>query len=242
MTDSPLLTGAAADNAALPPLRIHDSVGVCGVRNDTRALAEAAAANPTPGRALDLGAGTGYVGLYLAQRGWQVDVVDISPRAVELAQANAERNGLAARSSPGGVRVYRSNLFDQVEGQFDVIAFNPPMRPDETELSRIVTSLLRRSKRVSAALMRLAGARFEGSRSPFLAAAVASARRHLRPHGRLVLAISADEASELARLPGVQRGRTWPIPDMPRQEIVEFSFVAESDGAARSVPIHSTDR
>jgi methylase of polypeptide subunit release factors len=225
----------------LPPLRIHDSVGVCGVRNDTRMLAEAAAASSSPGRALDLGAGTGYVGLYLAQRGWQVDAVDVSPRAVELAQANAERNGLAG-DDPGGMRVYLSNLFDQVAGQFDVIAFNPPMRPDETELSRIVTSLLRRNPRVSAALMQLAGARFEGSRADFLAAAVARARQHLRPQGRLVLAISADEASELARLPGVQRGRTWPIPDMPRQEIVEFSFVAESDGAARSVPIHSTDR
>jgi methylase of polypeptide subunit release factors len=215
-------------------------VGVCGVRNDTRALAEAAA-SATPGRALDLGAGTGYVGLYLAQRGWQVDAVDVSPRSVELAQANAERNGLAG-AGPGRMRVYHSNLFDQVDGQFDVIAFNPPMRPDETELSRIVTSLLRRSPRVSAALMRLAGARFEGSRSPFLAAVVASARGHLRPEGRLVLAISADEAGELARLPGVQRGHTWPIPDMPRQEIVEFSFSAESDGAVQSVPIQSTDR
>jgi methylase of polypeptide subunit release factors len=239
MTDTPQPSHGAG--AALPPLYIHDSVGVCGVRNDTRTLAEAAAASAAPGRGLDLGAGTGYVGLYLAQRGWQVDAVDVSPRAVELAQANAERNGLAG-DGPGRMRVYHSNLFDQVDGQFDVIAFNPPMRPDETELSRIVTSLLRRSPRVSAALMRLAGARFEGSRSSFLAAAVANARRHLCPHGRLVLAISADEASELARLPGVQRGRTWPIPDMPRQEIVEFSFVAESDGAARSVPIHSTDR
>jgi methylase of polypeptide subunit release factors len=236
MTDSALLSGVTADQTALPPLRVHDSLGVCGVRSDTRALAEAAAASATPGRALDLGAGTGYVGLYLAQRGWHVDAVDVSPRAVELAQANAERNGLAG-DGPGRKRVYHSHLFDQVDGQFDVIAFNPPMRPDETELSRVVTSLLRRSPRVSAALMRLAGARFEGSRSSFLAAVVASARQYLRPQGRLVLAISADEAGELARLPGVQRGRTWPIPDMPRQEIVEFSFSAGSDGAVQSVPI-----
>ncbi|HSN78591.1 MAG TPA: methyltransferase [Anaerolineae bacterium] len=240
MTDSPVPSAAA--NAALPPLRIHDSVGVCGVRNDTRLLAEIAAGDGAPGRALDLGAGTGYVGLYLAQRGWQVDAVDISPRAVELAQANAERNGLAARSGPGGVRVYRSNLFDQVDGPFDVIAFNPPMRPDETELSRIVTSLLRRSPRVSAALMRLAGARLEGSRSPFLAAAVARARGHLRLGGRLVLAISDNEASELARLPGAQRGRSWPIPDMPRHEIVEFSFSAGSDAAAPFPLTASADR
>jgi hypothetical protein len=129
-----------------------------------------------------------------------------------------------------------------MDGQFDVIAFNPPMRPDETELSRVVTSLLRRSPRVSAALMRLAGARFEGSRSPFLAAAVASARQHLRPDGRLVMAISDDEASELARLPGALRGRTWPIPDMPRQEIVEFSFAADSSAPALLSLTGSADR
>ena len=229
------------DGATLPLLRIHDSVGVCGVRNDTRTLAAAASASPTPGRGLDLGAGTGYVGLYLAQRGWQVDAVDVSPRAVELAQANAVRNGLAG-DGPGRMRVYLSNLFDQVDGQFDVIAFNPPMRPDETELSRIVTSLLRRSPRVSAALMRLAGERFEGNRSPFLATAVASARRHLRPDGRLVLAISADEARDLAHMPGVQRGRTWPIPDMPRQEIVEFSFSPATDASTPLPPTGSAGR
>ena len=80
---------ATVDRDALPPLRIHDSVGVCGVRNDTRLLAEIAAGHVAPGRALDMGTGTGYIGLYLAQRGWQVDAVDVSPRAVELAQANA---------------------------------------------------------------------------------------------------------------------------------------------------------
>ena len=52
----------------LPELVVRDQVGVCGVRDDTRVLAEVAAAAAPPGRALDLGTGTGYVGLYLAQR------------------------------------------------------------------------------------------------------------------------------------------------------------------------------
>lgn len=212
------------ERLALPPLLIHDSVGVCGVRNDTRLLAEIAAGDGTPGRGLDLGAGTGYVGLYLAQRGWQVDAVDISPRAVELAQANAERNGLAADQRPGGMRVYLSNLFEQVEGPFDVIAFNPPMRPDETEFSRIVTSLLRRSPTVSRLLMKLVGERFESNRSAFLAQVVADARALLRPGGRLVLGISYDEAQEIAALPGVRLLDTRPIPGMVRQEIAAFSF------------------
>lgn len=221
MTDFPQSCQRA--NTILPALRIHDSVGVCGVHNDTRTLAEAAAASATPGRALDLGAGTGYVGLYLAQRGWQVDAVDVSPRAVELAQANAERNGLAGHG-PGSMRVYLSNLFDQVAGQFDVIAFNPPMRPDETELSRIVTSLLRRSPAISRLLMSLVGERFESGRSDFLAQVVQDARRHLRPGGRLILSISHDEAHEIAALPGVGILGTWSIPGMARQDIAAYTF------------------
>lgn len=232
MTDSaPLSTKTASsharsgpgvvDHTTLPPLRIHDSVGVCGVRQDTRLLAEIAAAGAAPGRALDLGAGTGYIGLYLAQRGWQVDLVDISPRAVELAQANAERNGLAA---PGRARVFLSNLFEQTDGLYDLIAFNPPMRPDETEWSRIITSLLRRSPAISRLLMSLVGERFESGRSAFLAQVVQDAGRCLRPGGRLILGISDDEAQELAALAGVRLLGTWPIPGMARQEIAAYTF------------------
>ncbi len=194
-----------------------DSVGVCNVRSDTRLLAEAAAGDAAPGRALDLGTGTGYVGLYLAQRGWQVDAVDISTRAVHLAQQNAARNGL-------DLRIYASNLFDQVQGAFDVIACNPPMRPSETEFSRLVTSTLRRSPRLSQLLMNLVGSRLENNRSEFLAHIVAEARRHLKPNGRLLLGINAGETANLATLPGVHLLRSLPIPDMGAQRVAEFRF------------------
>ncbi len=213
-----------AGSPPLPPLLIHDSIGVCGVRSDTRLLAEIAALSAPAGRALDLGTGTGYIGLYLAQRGWQVDAVDVSPRAVELAQANAERNGLAGGGESGALRVFHSDLFEQVEGPYDLIAFNPPMRPDETELSRIATSLLRRSPTISRLLMNLVGERFEQNRSRFLADVVTGARRLLRPQGRLVLGISDDEARELAALPGVHLLGAYPIPEMARQEIAVFGF------------------
>jgi len=182
-----------------------------------RLLAEAAAGGAAPGRALDLGTGTGYVGLYLAQRGWQVDAVDISTRAVHLAQQNAARNGL-------DLRIYASNLFDQVQGAFDVIACNPPMRPSETEFSRLVTSTLRRSPRLSQLLMNLVGSRLENNRSEFLAHIVAEARRHLKPNGRLLLGINAGETANLATLPGVHLLRSLPIPDMGAQRVAEFRF------------------
>ena len=52
------------------------------------------------GRIVDVGAGVGAVGLALAQRDplASVDLVEIDPEAATLAERNAERNGLQART------------------------------------------------------------------------------------------------------------------------------------------------
>ena len=48
----------------------------------------------TPGRALDVGAGEGGDALWLAERGWSVTASDISQRALDRVEAEAERRGL----------------------------------------------------------------------------------------------------------------------------------------------------
>lgn len=48
----------------------------------------------TPGRAVDLGCGTGNYSLYLASRGFRVTGVDIAPSAISLARENAAKTGL----------------------------------------------------------------------------------------------------------------------------------------------------
>jgi SAM-dependent methyltransferase len=40
-----------------------------------------------PGRALDLGCGTGTNAIYMAQHGWDVTGIDFTPRAIEMAKA-----------------------------------------------------------------------------------------------------------------------------------------------------------
>ncbi len=50
----------------------------------------------TPGKALDLGCGTGTNVLYMAQHGWQVTGIDFVPRAIAAAKRKAE----AANISP----------------------------------------------------------------------------------------------------------------------------------------------
>lgn len=74
-------------------------------------------------RVLDMGAGSGINALLAALTSSEVVAVDINPKAVEATVANAVRNGVADR-----IQVAVSDLFDRVEGGFDVIAFNPPFR------------------------------------------------------------------------------------------------------------------
>ncbi len=83
----------------------------------------------SPGqRLLDVGTGTGIVALHAAKAGAKVTAVDINPHAVACARSNALRNDLK-------VEVLQGDLFDKVEGLFDVIAFNPPYLPDEGQPS-----------------------------------------------------------------------------------------------------------
>lgn len=49
---------------------------------------------PRTGRALDLAGGVGRNAIFLARRGLQVTLVDISPRGLELARASAAAQGL----------------------------------------------------------------------------------------------------------------------------------------------------
>lgn len=72
--------------------------------------------------ALDLGCGYGVIGVYLNKTfGIEVDMVDINERAIELSTKNVPFN--AAKGN-----VYKSDGFQQVNGVFDLIVLNPPIR------------------------------------------------------------------------------------------------------------------
>ncbi len=81
-----------------------------------------------PQRILDLCTGGGCIGIScaLAQTDAQVVCSDLSPDALALAQANVEKHALQDR-----VRVLQSDLFENVEGRFDLIVSNPPYVDDE---------------------------------------------------------------------------------------------------------------
>ncbi len=58
---------------------------------------------PPYGRALDLGCGTGFWSVRLAQRGWKVTGVDIVPKAVRTARERARRAGVEALFVDGSI-------------------------------------------------------------------------------------------------------------------------------------------
>lgn len=84
------------------------------------------------GRALDLGCGWGPVGCCMAAR-WQhaqIALCDVNSRAVELARANLLRNGLSGDAFCG-------DGLDAVEGAFELIAVNPPIRAGKAVIYRL---------------------------------------------------------------------------------------------------------
>lgn len=76
-------------------------------------------------RVLDMGTGSGSLGIVAAVKGKAREVlaVDINPHAVEAARANAVRNGVGDR-----VVTRQSDVFSAVDGAFDLIIFNPPFQ------------------------------------------------------------------------------------------------------------------
>ncbi|MBO4326903.1 MAG: GNAT family N-acetyltransferase [Clostridia bacterium] len=78
---------------------------------------------------LDLGCGTGVVGLTAAVRGAQVVMTDVDPQAVETARENAERNLTEEELSRTQATV--SDGFDAIERKdFSKILSNPPYHTD----------------------------------------------------------------------------------------------------------------
>lgn len=93
---------------------------VMGIGGATRSLIAQAPAHRVRS-SLDLGTGCGIVAMHLALRG-PVVATDISERALMLARANAELNGLTGR-----IEFRLGSLFEPVVGEaFDLILSNPP--------------------------------------------------------------------------------------------------------------------
>ncbi len=100
--------------------------GVLIPRHDTETLVEEAVKRcPAGATILDIGVGSGCIAVALAKSrpDAQIHGVDLSPKALELAQRNADRHGVTVTLSQG-------SLFEPFAGRkFDLIVSNPPYIP-----------------------------------------------------------------------------------------------------------------
>lgn len=75
-------------------------------------------------RVLDMGTGCGIQGIIASKMGPTVTSSDISEESLKCARRNAELNR-------ADITFVKSDLFEDIEGEFDLIMFNPPYLPTE---------------------------------------------------------------------------------------------------------------
>jgi release factor glutamine methyltransferase len=140
---------------------------------------------PESCRILDLGCGSGIIGLslahHLAERKVEVTLADISADALALTRENAESLGLDR------VTLLESDLFSTVSGEFDLIAANLPYIPDSEE------TLLSREVRRDPALALYGGETGTEIMQRFLSDCLP----HLAPGGLIAMEFGIGQESEL---------------------------------------------
>lgn len=96
---------------------------------------------PLVGRVLDLGCGWGALGLFIKARCPEIELVcaDINERAAALTAANARLNGL-------DITTVHSDAFENVEGEFDYVITNPPIRAGKRVIYAMFAQALDRMK------------------------------------------------------------------------------------------------
>jgi len=91
-----------------------------GLDFGTRTLLESVT-NITNSDILDLGCGYGPIGIYMSYLNNNVDMMDINSRAVELSKKNASVNKVK-------VNAFTSDMYENVNKEYDYIISNPPIR------------------------------------------------------------------------------------------------------------------
>lgn len=156
-------------------------------RQDTEILVESVLDNLKPGMdVLDMCTGSGCIILSLMklERDIRGMGVDISGNALNIARQNAQKLGVDAQ-------FLQSNLFDGVEGVFDVIVSNPPyIRTD-------VIRQLQEEVKFHDPMLALDG---KEDGLYFYRRIVEESVKHLKKNGKLYFEIGHDQAEDVVRL------------------------------------------
>ena len=109
----------------LHAINSHQSDQTYAPREDTFLILDVLTNIPVHGKkVLEIGTGSGILGLFCAQNGAQVTVTDVEDTTLENVSAAARSLGLK-------IKTIKSNMFLTVDGQFNIVLFNPPYLPSE---------------------------------------------------------------------------------------------------------------
>lgn len=116
----------------------HSDAGVFSrdyVDYGTRVLLETLKEMKDVHRLLDVGCGYGAIGITMkiVHPDWQVDMVDVNSRALELASQTIADYQLE------NIRSFTSDTYENVVDKYDLILSNPPIRAGKDVVHRILT-------------------------------------------------------------------------------------------------------
>ena len=167
-------------------LCFHVQPGVLIPRPETELLAEAVFTDAKGKRVLDMCTGSGCIAVTVAKLGEPAFVAasDYSGDALAIAKGNAERLDT-------DVTFFQGDLFEHVEGMYDIIVSNPPYIK-----SKVIDDLMPEVKDFEPRLA------LDGTEDGllFYRRIVAEAKAFLNPGGRLMFEIGHDQGEEVAAL------------------------------------------
>ncbi len=86
---------------------------------------------PQDKKVLDIGCGCGPIGIYLSKQGFNVTMSDVNKRALHLTKMALKEQNLNAD-------VIESDTYQNINGKYDIIISNPPIKAGKRVLYNIV--------------------------------------------------------------------------------------------------------
>ena len=102
----------------------------------TKTMLESFNTEKEDAKVADIGCGYGVISIFLAKKypTFKFTMVDVNNRVLELSKKNIELNNINNE-----VEVLESSSFDNVEGNFDIVLTNPPIRAGKKIVHKIMT-------------------------------------------------------------------------------------------------------
>ena len=102
----------------------------------TKTMLESFTTDKENAKVADIGCGYGVISIFLAKKypTYKFTMVDVNNRVLELSKKNIELNKIENK-----VEVLESSSFDNVEGNFDIVLTNPPIRAGKKIVHKIMT-------------------------------------------------------------------------------------------------------